>query len=146
MATDNLADKIPDFNSSGGNQGGTGPVDISALANLRRAKGLKEIASVIALAIVVVTLLEFILIWTHTEAYVFPKPTAIIHSLFTDFSTLYWKPLTQTVQTFFMGLIIGSTIGLSLAVLVTLKPGLDIFISPYIIILVTTPMVALIPF
>ena len=146
MATDNLADKIPDFNSSAGNQGGNGPVDISALANLRRAKGLKEIASVIALAIVVVTLLEFILIWTHTEAYVFPKPTAIIQSLFTDFSTLYWKPLTQTVQTFFMGLIIGSTIGLSLAVLVTLKPGLDIFISPYIIILVTTPMVALIPF
>jgi NitT/TauT family transport system permease protein len=136
MATDNLADKIPDFNSSGGKQGGNGPVDVSAIAGIRRAKGIKEIASVLALAIVVVTLLEFILIWSNTEAYVFPKPT----------STLYWKPLTQTVQTFFMGLIIGSTIGLALAVLVTLKPGLDIFISPYIIILVTTPMVALIPF
>ena len=48
--------------------------------------------------------------------------------------------MTQTVQTFFIGLIIGASIGLALAVLVTLKPGLDIFISPYIIILVTTPM------
>jgi NitT/TauT family transport system permease protein len=146
MATDNLADKIPDFNSSGSSQGSNGPVDVSAIASIRRAKGLKEIASVVALAIVVVTLLEFILIWSNTEAYVFPKPTSIIQSLFTDFSTLYWKPLTQTVQTFFMGLIIGSAVGLALAVLVTLKPGLDIFISPYIIILVTTPMVALIPF
>ena len=143
MATDNLADKIPDFNSSAGPQGG-GPVDVTAIASIRRAKGLKEILSVLALAVVVVTLLEFILIWSHTEAYVFPKPTSIIRSLFTDFPTLYLKPLRQTVQTFFLGLIIGSTVGLSLAVLVTLKPGLDIFISPYIIILVTTPMVAVV--
>ncbi len=146
MATDNLAEKIPDFNSSAAPKGGNGPVDVTALASIRRAKGFKEIISVLALAVVVVTLLEFILIWSNTEAYVFPKPTAIIQSLFTDFSTLYREPLIQTVQTFFLGLLIGSTIGLSLAVLVTLKPKLDIFISPYIIILVTTPMVALIPF
>lgn len=146
MATDNLAEKIPDFNSSAAPQGGNGLVDVTALASIRRAKGFKEIISVLALAVVVVTLLEFILIWSNTEAYVFPKPTAIIQSLFTDFSTLYREPLIQTVQTFFLGLLIGSTIGLSLAVLVTLKPKLDIFISPYIIILVTTPMVALIPF
>jgi NitT/TauT family transport system permease protein len=146
MATDNLAEKIPDFNSSPASQGGNGLVDVTALASIRRAKGFKEIISVLALAVVVVTLLEFILIWSNTEAYVFPKPTAIIQSLFTDFSTLYWEPLIQTVQTFFLGLLIGSTIGLSLAVLVTLRPKLDIFISPYIIILVTTPMVALIPF
>ena len=144
MAPDNLAEKIPDFNGS--NSGAANPVDMTAVASIRRAKGLKEIASVIALAIFVVTMLEMILTWTHTPAYVFPKPTAIINSLFKDFSKLYWVPLTQTVQTFFMGLIIGATIGLALAVLVTLKPGLDIFISPYIIILVTTPMVALIPF
>ena len=146
MATDNLAEKIPEFNSSAAPKGGNGPVDVTALASIRRAKGFKEIISVLALAVVVVTLLEFILIWSNTEAYVFPKPTAIIQSLFTDFSTLYREPLIQTVQTFFLGLLIGSTIGLSLAVLVTLKPKLDIFISPYIIILVTTPMVALIPF
>jgi NitT/TauT family transport system permease protein len=145
MATDNLAEKIPDF-SSKSTAGANGPVDISAVANLRRAKGIKEVLSVLALAIVIVTLLEFILIWTKTEAYVFPRPTSVIHSLFTDFPALYWAPLLQTVQTFLIGLAIGSTIGLGLAVLVTLKPGIDIYISPYIIILITTPMVALIPF
>lgn len=145
MPTNNLADQIPSFNVKV-NTNTNGPVDLSAVANLRRAKGIKEVLSVLALAILVVTLLEFILILTKTEAYVFPRPTSVIHSLFTDFATLYWTPLLQTVQTFIIGLAIGSTIGLGLAVLVTLKPGLDIYISPYIIILVTTPMVALIPF
>lgn len=146
MATDNLSEKIPEFDSSKQSYSANGPVDISALASLRRAKGFREVISVLALAIVVVMAIELILVLTKTPAYVFPKPTSVIQSLFTDFPTLYWKPLTQTVQTFFMGLIIGATIGLALAVLVTLKPGLDIFISPYIIVLVTTPMVALIPF
>ncbi len=145
MAADNLAERIPDFDSTS-TVGANSPVDISAMANLRRAKGLREVVSVLALAVGVVTLLEFVLIWTHTPAYVFPRPTAVIHSLFTDFSTLYWTPLLQTVETFVIGLAIGSTIGLALAVLVTLKPGIDIYLSPYIIILVTTPMVALIPF
>lgn len=146
MAPDNLAEKIPDFDSSKSGPSTNGPVDMTAVASLRRAKGLREIISVLALAAVVVTLLELVLTWTKTPTYVFPKPTAIVQSLFKDFSKLYMTPLSQTVQTFLMGLAIGATIGLALAVLVTLKPGLDIFISPYIIILVTTPMVALIPF
>jgi hypothetical protein len=108
MSPDNLAEKIPDFKGAPQSQGTNGPVDMTAVASIRRAKGLKEIVSVLALAVVVVTLLEFILIWTKTPAYVFPKPTAIIHSLFKDFGKLYWLPLTQTVQTFFMGLIIGA--------------------------------------
>jgi len=145
MANGDLVEKIPDFNSNNG-VNDKGPIDMSAVATLKRAKGLREIISVLALAVVVVTLLELILIWTKTPTYVFPHPTAVIHSLFTDFGTLYWKPLIQTVETFVIGLSIGATGGLALAILVTLKPGLDIYISPYIIILVTTPMVALIPF
>ncbi|MCX6454691.1 MAG: ABC transporter permease subunit [Actinobacteria bacterium] len=145
MATDNLAEKIPDFNGVAPIQGG-GPVDVSALASVRRAKGFKEISKVLLLGILVVTLLEFILIWTKTPLYIFPRPTLVIKSLFHDFGPLYRQPLLQTVQEFFVGLAFGASIGLALAVLVTLKPGLDIFISPYIIIMVTTPMIALIPF
>ena len=145
MANGDLVEKIPDFNSNNG-VNDKGPIDMSAVATLKRAKGLREILSVLALAVVVVSLLELVLIWTKTPTYVFPHPTAVIHSLFTDFGTLYWKPLIQTGETFIIGLSIGATIGLALAILVTLKPGLDIYISPYIIILVTTPMVALIPF
>ena len=145
MATDNLAERIPDFNSQGKAPTG-GPVDVRALASLRRAKGFKEIAKVLLLALFVVTLLEFILKWTHTPLYVFPRPTLVIKSLFHDFNSLYRASLFQTIQEFFVGLMFGASIGLALAVLVTLKPGLDIFISPYIIVMVTTPMIALIPF
>ena len=84
MTPDNLANKIPDFKSNQTNPGAANPVDMTAVATIRRAKGLREITSVILLAIVVVSLLELILTWTHTPKYVFPKPTEIIHSLFTE--------------------------------------------------------------
>jgi NitT/TauT family transport system permease protein len=145
MDIDDLAEKIPDFSSKEGTTNG-GPVDMSAVASVRVAKGFKEIIAVLLLAVVVVSSIELILIWSKTPSYVFPRPTAIIKTLFADFGSLYIAPLLQTMQTFFVGLLIGSSIGLALAVLVTLKPSLDIFISPYIIIMVTTPMIALVPF
>jgi NitT/TauT family transport system permease protein len=145
VATDDITEKIPDFNTKEVLANG-GPVDMSAVVGVRIAKGFKEIIAVLLLAVVVITCVELILIWSKTPAYVFPRPTAIIKSLFADFGSLYLVPLLQTMQTFFVGLVIGATIGLALAVLVTLKPALDIFISPYIIIMVTTPMIALVPF
>ena len=39
MDANNLADKIPEFNSSGSAQGGNGPVDVTAIAGIRRPKG-----------------------------------------------------------------------------------------------------------
>jgi NitT/TauT family transport system permease protein len=51
-----------------------------------------------------------------------------------------------TFQEFILGLAIGSTLGLLLAALITQKPFVEKIVAPYIIILVTTPMLALIPF
>ena len=45
-----------------------------------------------------------------------------------------------------MGIAIGSTIGLLLAAVITQKPFVEKVVAPYIIILVTTPMLALVPF
>ena len=56
MSPDNLAEKIPDFKSASPSQGTNGPVDMTAVASIRRAKGLREIISVLALAVVVVIL------------------------------------------------------------------------------------------
>jgi NitT/TauT family transport system permease protein len=43
------------------------------------------------------------------------------------------------------GLAIGSTIGLMLAALLTLKPFAEKVIAPYVLVMVTTPMLALVP-
>src|SRR5438309_9314291 len=45
-----------------------------------------------------------------------------------------------------MGVAIGSTLGLLLAAVITQKPFVEKVVAPYIIVLVTTPMLALVPF
>ena len=52
----------------------------------------------------------------------------------------------MTLQEFFVGFAIGSTIGLILAAVITQKPFVEKVVAPYIIILVVTPMLALVPF
>ena len=47
---------------------------------------------------------------------------------------------------FLAGLAIGSTVGLLLAALLTQKPFAEKIIAPYILIMVTTPMLAFVPF
>ena len=50
------------------------------------------------------------------------------------------------MQEFLIGLAIGSTVGLLLAAVITQKPFVEKVVAPYIIILVVTPMLALVPF
>jgi NitT/TauT family transport system permease protein len=68
-----------------------------------------------------------------------------VRALSTDFGTQYGHHLWVTLQEFLLGLAIGSTIGLVLAALITQKPFVEKVVAPYIIILVTTPMLALVP-
>jgi NitT/TauT family transport system permease protein len=83
---------------------------------------------------------------TDTPTYVFPKPTAVVKTLVEDFGSLYAPHLWVTMQEFLIGLAIGSTVGLALAAVITQKPFVEKVVAPYIIAMVTTPMIALVPF
>src|SRR5262249_60877556 len=87
-----------------------------------------------------------IVVWTHTPTYVFPKPTEVVKTFFQDFTSTEIHSLKVTAMEFLTGLAIGSTIGLVLAALLTLKPFAEKIIAPYVLIMVTTPMLALVPF
>src|SRR5206468_1312795 len=90
---------------------------------------------------------EGILRLTNTPEFVFPKPISVVRALFvSDFWLLYGHHLWVTLQEFVIGLAIGSTIGLVLAAVITQKPFVEKVVAPYIIMLVTTPMLALVPF
>lgn len=143
--TKTLIEEIPSF-EKGHEVAPSGAGDMSALTEVNRARGFREVAAVGALAVAVIGGLELSLVMTNTPSYVFPRPSAIVVSLITDFRDLYLSALLTTMETFFMGLGIGASIGLILAVLVTQKPFIEKLISPYIIIMVTTPMIALVPF
>ena len=140
-----LRDEIPSFEEAPARRD-HGPIDWTALTSVQTAKTAGEIGTIIGLAVGVFWLLELILVVTDTPEFVLPKPTQVVSTLVGDFGTLYGPHLWITMQTFLMGLAIGSTVGLVLAAVITQKPFVEKVVAPYIIMMVTTPMVALIPF
>lgn len=140
-----LRDEIPSFEEAPAHRD-HGLIDWSALTSVQTAKSALEIGTVIAIGFAVFFGVEGILRWTNTPEYTFPKPTAVVDTLVSDFGLLYAHHLWVTLQEFLIGFAIGSTIGLVLAALITQKPFAEKVIAPYVIMLVTTPMLALVPF
>jgi NitT/TauT family transport system permease protein len=144
-APSELRDEIPSFEGAPAHRD-HGPIDWTALTSIRTAKSAAEIGSIVAIAAVVFFALEGILRWRNEPEYVFPRPISVVKALGTDFGINYGHHLWVTMQEFLIGLAIGSTIGLVLAALITQKPFVEKIVAPYIIMLVTTPMLALVPF
>ena len=140
-----LQDEIPSFDEEAIHRD-HGPVDWTGLTSVRGARSALELGTVVAIAICVFFGLEAILRLTDTPTYIFPKPTGrgpcpdgrLLASV---------RPAPGvTLEEFFIGFAIGSTIGLILAAVITQKPFVEKVVAPYIIILVVTPMLALVPF
>ena len=140
-----LREEIPSFDQEPSHHD-HGPIDWTGLTSVRGARSALEIGTVVAIAVVVFFGLEAILRLTDTPSYIFPKPTAVVRALGDDFWLQYGQHLWVTLQEFFIGYAIGSTIGLVLAAVITQKPFVEKVVAPYIIILVVTPMLALVPF
>ena len=139
-----LREEIPSFDEVPTHQ--HGPVDWTGLTSIRGARSAVEIGTIVAIAVSVFFGLEVILRLSDTPVYVFPKPTAVLTALTDDFQLQYGHHLWVTLQEFFIGYAIGSTIGLILAAVITQKPFVEKVVAPYIIMLVVTPMLALVPF
>jgi NitT/TauT family transport system permease protein len=139
-----LRDEIPSFEKKAHEE--HGPIDWSALNSIPAARSALEIACLIGLFVAIFFLIQGIVVWTNTPAYVFPKPTEVVKTFVQDFTSTEVHSLKVTSIEFLAGLAIGSTIGLVLAALLTLKPFVEKIIAPYILIMVTTPMLALVPF
>ena len=141
-----LRDEIPSFEEAPVHRD-HGPIDWTGLTSIRTAKSAAEFGAIVAVAVVVFFGTEGLLRVTNTPEYVFPKPTSVVRALFVhEFWLFYGHHLWVTLQEFLLGFAIGSTVGLVLAAVITQKPFVEKIVAPYIIILVTTPMLALVPF
>jgi NitT/TauT family transport system permease protein len=140
-----LRDEIPSFDEGPAHRE-HGPIDWTGLTSIRGARSALEIGTIVGVAVAVFWGLEGILRLTGTEEFVFPRPTAVVGKLADNFTAVYAHHLWVTMQEFLLGMAIGSTIGLLLAALITQKPFAEKVVAPYIIMLVTTPMLALVPF
>jgi NitT/TauT family transport system permease protein len=137
-----LGDEIPEFNkksAGGGNVGITG-----ASFSLGEHRTKLEVLVIALVAVVIVGGSELLLAAFKVPHYVMPKPSQIVAALITEFPN-YWPHLLVTLKELFIGFAIGGSIGFVLAAVITQFPFVEKIVTPYILLLVTTPMLALVP-
>jgi NitT/TauT family transport system permease protein len=137
-----LGDKIPEFNRK---QEADGP-GLAGLSSFSLGSGRThlETAVILLVAVVVIGGAELALRLFNVPQYILPKPSQIVSALFTEWPFL-WPHLVTTLYELFVGFAIGGAIGFVMAAVITQFPFVEKVITPYILLLVTTPMLALVP-
>ena len=138
-----LGDKIPEFNKKQA-AGGAGVGLSGASFGLGDSRTRLEIFVIALVAVVIIGGTELLIDVFKVPHYVLPKPSQIVTALFTEFPN-YWPHLVVTLKELFIGFFIGGSIGFVLAAVITQFPFVEKIVTPYILLLVTTPMLALVP-
>lgn len=136
-------DAIPEFRT----KSGSGDVGIANMSALASGPGIRTFGEVLAIALVAVVVIggaELALGIFEVPQYVLPKPSAIAVALVTEFPRIA-PHLGHTLVELCAGFAIGATVGLVLAAVITQFPFVEKIVTPYILLLVTTPMLALVP-
>lgn len=139
MVDKHLGDKIPKFGRKK-TPGG----QASGLISGPGARSFWEIVAIIMVAVVIIGGTEIAIRVFQVPQYVMPPPSAIAVALVTDFPFIA-PHLGYTLVELLAGFAIGASIGLLLAAIITQFPFAEKIIAPYILMLVTTPMLALVP-
>jgi NitT/TauT family transport system permease protein len=117
-------------------------MDWSALTSIEFAG--TQMVIIIAVAVAVIATWEILARVTHTPTYVLPKPSEIGAAVINNFPSL-WPHVLVTLRELITGYLIGATIGILLAAVITQIPFIEKIVTPYVLILVCTPMMALVP-
>ena len=117
-------------------------MDWSALTSISFAG--TQMVIIVGIAVAVIVGWEVLARVTHTPTYVLPKPSEIGAALVNNFPSL-WPHVLVTLKELLIGYFIGASIGIVLAAIITQIPFIEKIVTPYILILVTTPMMALVP-
>lgn len=137
-------DAIPEFkkSSGSGDVGITG--GMSALAAGPGIRTLGEVVAIVLVAVIIIGGTELALIGFAVPQYVLPRPSEIFMALVTEFPHIA-PHLGHTLVELLGGFAIGASVGLILAGVITQFPFVEKVVTPYILLLVTTPMLALVP-
>jgi NitT/TauT family transport system permease protein len=138
-----LGDTIPEFNRKQAAQ----EVGLSGMSSSLGMGGHRTKLEVLVIALIAIIIIggaEFLLYSFKVPQYVLPRPTQIATALVTEFPN-YWWHLVITLKELLIGFAIGGAIGFILAAVITQFPFVEKVVTPYILLLVTTPMLALVP-
>ena len=136
-----LRDRIPTF--GGDAPAPSGMAGLSALVAGGRRSAF-EILVIILVAVVIIGGAEILLGVFHVPQYILPRPSQIAWALVTEWPFI-WPHLVTTLCELLIGFAIGAAIGFVLAAVITQFPFVEKIVTPYILLLVTTPMLALVP-
>lgn len=139
---DALGDKIPEFNKKAQGGAAGGIAGVSLAMGEHRTK--LEIFAIALVAVIIVGGSELLLAVFNVPQYVLPRPSLIVTALFTEWGYL-WPHILITIYELLVGFAIGASIGFVLAAVITQFPFVEKIVTPYILLLVTTPMLALVP-
>jgi len=137
-----LEHEIPEFDHE--EHGQSSSFDISATVNAVSVHGVKQVLGIVLVAVIIIGGWEALIHLFKVPEFVFPAPSAIAVALVTSMPTVFPHFLI-TLGELAAGYAIGATIGLLLAVLLTQVPYFEKIITPYILLLITTPAIALVP-
>ena len=141
-----LRETIPTFNQAEAEADGeVSLTNWSALTSQGFARNWGEVGLILLVAVVLIVGAEFAVRAFNIQSYIFPPPSDIATTLFTRFPDLFWPHMQITLIELLSGFAIGASIGLILAAVITQIPLMEKIITPYILLLVTTPMIALVP-
>lgn len=139
-----LRETIPTFGKAEEGQGEVSLTNWSALSSVSFARSWIEALVIVLVAVVVIGGTELYVRVNHVQPYVFPRPSEIALALWNHWD-LFAPHLRATLEVMFSGYFIGAAIGIVLAAVITQFPFVEKIITPYILLLVTTPMIALVP-
>ena len=145
MADNQLGDRIPTFGKA--NDGVDHSVSLTNWSALTSGPGIRtfwEVLAIVLVAVVIIGGTELLLRGFEVPHYVMPPPSAIFVALVLDFGFI-WPHLIDTLVELFSGYAVGASVGLILAAVITQFPFAEKIVAPYILMLVTTPMLALVP-
>ncbi|MBZ9909863.1 ABC transporter permease [Mesorhizobium sp. BR115XR7A] len=140
-----MSDAIPEFSKSKSGDGqDVSLTNLSAFASGPGIKSGKEVAAILAVAVIIIGGIELALRLFHVPLYIMPPPSSIAYALFDEFP-LIAPHLGYTLVELVSGFAIGAAVGLVMAAVITQFPFAEKIVAPYILLLVTTPMLALVP-
>ncbi len=125
-----MSDAIPEFNKSKSGDGkDVSLTNLSAFASGPGIKSGKEVAAIIAVAVIIIGGIELALRLFHVPLYIMPPPSSIAYALFDEFP-LIAPHLGYTLVELVSGFAIGAVVGLVLAAVITQFPFAEKIVAP----------------
>lgn len=138
-----LGDKIPEFGKDAAAK--PGGANLGGLSSGVSIQSAGELFAIIAFAVLIIGGAEILLRVFEVPPYILPTPSSVAMVFTGDEMPIIGEHFGYTLIELFVGYAIGASIGMVLAAVITQFPFAEKIIAPYILLLVTTPMLALVP-